>query len=265
MSAIVSELGTFGIVAAGLFGATVGSFLNVLIHRLPRGESIVRPASHCPSCGATIRALENVPLVSWLALRGRCRTCRVRIPLRYPGVELITGVLWALLAWRAPTLPAFFAGAFLISACLALLAIDAEFQILPDAITLSGTAVGLALSFAPGAPTPAASLAGAALGGGTLFLLGWLWEKLRGVEAMGFGDVKMLAMIGAFLGPWGVLLTVLFASATGAAIGILLIAARRGSLRMALPFGVFLALGAIAVVFFGTPVLERYRALFLAA
>lgn len=261
MSAIVSELGTFGVVAAGLFGATVGSFLNVLIHRLPRGQSIVRPASHCPFCGATIRPLENVPLVSWLALRGKCRTCSARIPFRYPAVELITGLLWALLAWRAPTLSAFFSGAFLVSACLALLAIDAEFQILPDAITLSGIAVGLALSLAPGPPSPAAALAGAALGGGALFLLGWVWEKLRGVEAMGFGDVKMLGMIGAFLGPWGVLLTVLFASVTGAAIGVLLIALRRGSLRMALPFGVFLALGAIAVVFLGAPLLERYRAL----
>lgn len=261
MSAIVSELGAFGVVAAALFGATVGSFLNVLIHRLPRGESIVHPASHCPFCGATIRPLENVPVVSWLALRGRCRTCGARIPLRYPAIELVNAALWALLAWRAPTLAAFFSGAFLVSACLALMAIDAEFQILPDAITLTGIAVGLALSLAPGPPSPAASLLGVALGGGVLFLLGWVWEKLRGVEAMGLGDVKMLGMIGAFLGPWGVLLAVLFASVAGALVGLALIGLRRGSLRMALPFGVFLALGAISVVFFGAALLESYRAL----
>lgn len=263
MSPIVSELGLFGVVAAGLFGATVGSFLNVLIHRLPRGESVVRPPSHCPFCGVTIRPLENVPLISWLALRGKCRTCGARIPLRYPAVELITGLLWALLAWRAPSLPAFISGALLISACLALLAIDAEFQILPDAITLTGILVGLGLSFLPGPPSPASSLLGAALGGGALYLLGWIWEKVRGVEAMGFGDVKMLGMIGAFLGPWGVLLTVLFASVTGAALGIILIALRRGSLRMPLPFGVFLALGAISVVLFGTGLIDRYRALWI--
>ena len=263
MSPIVSELGLFGVVAAGLFGATVGSFLNVLIHRLPRGESVVRPPSHCPFCGERIRAFENVPLISWLALRGKCRTCGAKIPLRYPAVELITGLLWALLAWRAPSLPAFFSGAFLVSACLALLAIDAEFQILPDAITLTGILVGLALSFVPGPPSPVSSLIGAALGGGALYLLGWIWEKVRGVEAMGFGDVKMLAMIGAFLGPWGVLLTVLFASVTGAALGILLIVLRRGSLRMPLPFGVFLALGAISVVLFGTGLIDRYRALWI--
>ncbi|MFN2386626.1 MAG: A24 family peptidase [Thermoanaerobaculia bacterium] len=265
MSPIVSELGAFGVFAAGAFGATVGSFLNVLIHRLPRGESVVRPPSHCPFCGVTIRPLENVPLLSWLALRGRCRTCGARIPLRYPAVELITGLLWALLAWRAPTFPAFFSGVFLVSACLALLAIDAEFQILPDAITITGIFVGLALSFLSGPPSPLASLVGAALGAGSLYLLGWVWEKLRGIEAMGLGDVKMLGMIGAFLGPWGVLLTVLFASVSGAALGLLLIALRRGSLRMPLPFGVFLALGAMGVVFWGTEVLEGYRALWAGA
>jgi leader peptidase (prepilin peptidase)/N-methyltransferase len=261
VSAIVSELGAFGVVAAALFGAVVGSFINVLIHRLPRGESIVRPASHCPSCGITIRPLENVPVISYLALRGKCRGCGARIPFRYPAVELVTAALWALLAWRAPTFPAFFSGAFLVSACIALLAIDAEFQILPDVITITGTAVGLAFSFAPGSPSPMASLVGAALGGGVLFVLRFLWEKLRGVEAMGLGDVKMLAMIGAFLGPWGVLLTVLFASVGGAFVGLLLIGLRRGTLRMALPFGVFLAMGAIGVVFFGDAFLERYRAL----
>lgn len=261
MTAPFLDLGLFGVIGAGLFGLVVGSFLNVLIHRLPRGESLVRPASHCPACGAPIHATDNLPVLSWLLLRGRCRVCRVRISPRYPAVELANGALWALLFWRAPTLPEFLSGAFLISACLALLLIDAEFFLLPDAITLTGIAVGIGLSFFPAGRTPLQSLTGVALGAGGLFLLGYIWEKLRGVEGMGLGDVKMLGMIGAFLGPWGVLLTLLLASLAGSLVGLTLILLRRGSLQMRLPFGVFLALGAIAAVFVGAPLLERYRSL----
>jgi len=256
------DLGIFGAVAAGLFGATVGSFVNVLIHRLPRGESLVRPGSHCPSCGAPVRPIDNIPLLSWLALRGRCRVCRAPISLRYPAVELANGLLWALVFWRAPSFPDFLSGAFLASACLALLFIDAEFQILPDAITLTGIAGGIALSFFSATRTPLASLAGALLGAGVLFLLGYAWEKLRGMEGMGLGDVKMLGMIGAFLGPWGTLVAVLLASVAGSVIGLAWIALRGGTLKMRLPFGVFLALGAIAAFFFASPLLERYRSLF---
>lgn len=256
------DLGWFGTVAAGLFGAIVGSFLNVLIHRLPRSESLVRPGSHCPSCGAPVAAADNIPIFSWLFLRGRCRTCRVSIPLRYPAVELANGLLWALVFWRAPVWGDFFAGAFLASACLALLFIDAEFQILPDAITLTGIAAGLGLSFLSRRTAPLESLAGAALGAGSLFLLAFLWEKLRGVEGMGLGDVKMLGMIGAFLGPGGVLVTVLLASLAGSLVGLVLILLRRGSLQMRLPFGVFLALGAIATLFFGEALIARYRLFF---
>lgn len=261
MSPPFLELGLFGVIAAGLFGAVVGSFLNVLIHRLPRDESLVRPASHCPACGAPIRATDNIPVLSWLLLRGRCRICRAPISPRYPAVELANGVLWALVFWRAPTLPDFFSGAFLVSACLALLFVDAEFFLLPDAITLTGIAAGIGLSFFSAKRTPVQSVAGAALGAGALFLLGYLWEKLRGVEGMGLGDVKMLGMIGAFLGPSGVLVTVLLASLLGSVAGLALIVLRRGNLQMRLPFGVFLALGAIAALFVGSALVERYRSL----
>jgi leader peptidase (prepilin peptidase) / N-methyltransferase len=261
MSPPFLELGLFGVIAAGLFGAVVGSFLNVLIHRLPRGESLVRPGSHCPACGAPVRAKDNVPVLSWLLLRGRCRICRVRISPRYPAVELANAVLWALVFWRAPTLPDFFSGAFLVSACLALLFVDAEFFLLPDVLTLTGVAVGIGLSFFSAKRTPVQSVAGAALGAGALFLLGYLWEKLRGVEGMGLGDVKMLGMIGAFLGPSGVLVTVLLASLLGSVVGLALIVMRRGNLQMRLPFGVFLALGAIAALFVGSALVERYRSL----
>lgn len=261
MNVPYADLGLFGVVAASLFGAVVGSFVNVLVHRLPRRESVVRPPSHCPACGERIRARDNIPLVSYLALSGRCRTCRAPISPRYPALELACALLWGLVFWRAPSLPDFVAGAFFVSACLALLAIDAEFQILPDAITLPGAAVGFGLSFFSVRLDPIQSLAGVALGAGVLYLVSVAWTKLRGVEGMGLGDVKMLGMVGAFLGPAGVLLTVLLGSVAGSLVGLLLIAARRGSLQLRLPFGVFLALGGIAALFFGRDLVESYRRL----
>jgi leader peptidase (prepilin peptidase)/N-methyltransferase len=251
----------FFIVAAFLFGLVVGSFVNVLIHRLPRGESVVFPGSHCPACGAPVRAYDNVPVLSWLVLRGRCRDCRAPIAVRYPAVELANGVLWVAVLLRAPGWADFATGAFLTSACIALLAIDAEFRILPDRITLTGIVVGIALSFFSHMRTPISAIGGAALGAGGLYLLAFLWEKLRGVEAMGMGDVKMLGMAGALLGVPGVVLTVLLASVAGSLVGLILVLAGRGSLQTALPFGVFLALGAVAAFFWGPAIVELYRAM----
>jgi leader peptidase (prepilin peptidase)/N-methyltransferase len=250
----------FLLVAVFLFGLVIGSFLNVLIHRFPRGESVAFPGSHCPACGAPIRPYDNVPVLSWLLLRGRCRACRAPISVRYPVIELANALLWVAAFLRAPGWGDFASGAFLCSACLALLVIDAEFRILPDKITLTGIAVGIALSFFSRVRTPLSSIAGAALGAGGLYLLAWLWEKLRKVEAMGMGDVKMLGMIGALLGPSGVVITVLLASVAGSLVGLVLVLARRGSLQTALPFGVFLSLGAIATLFWGPFLVELYRA-----
>jgi len=257
----LAELGAFGLAAAGVFGLLVGSFVNVLIHRLPRSESVVSPRSHCPACGTPIRAADNVPVLSWLVLRGRCRTCRAPISPRYPLVELANGALWMAAFWRAPTFADFASGALLASACLALLWIDGDFRILPDAITLPAAAAGLALSFFSAERTPAGAFLGAALGASLLFLVGWLWGRLRNIEAMGLGDVKMLGMVGAFVGPWGVLVTVLFASVLGSLAGVALILSRRGGLSSALPFGVFLAVGAVAAYFFGPAFLAGYRSL----
>jgi leader peptidase (prepilin peptidase)/N-methyltransferase len=258
----LSALGVFGGVAAGLFGLLVGSFLNVLIHRLPREESIVHPASHCPACGADVLAMDNVPVLSWIVLGGRCRTCRAPISIRYPSVELGNGLLWAAVFWRAPSWVDFASGAFLCSACLALAWIDADFQLLPDAITLPGIAVGLALSFWSLERTPARAAIGAAVGGGGLYLVGALYRALKKVEGMGLGDVKMLAMVGALLGPAGVVVTVLLASLSGSLVGLALIARTSGGLATRLPFGVFLAAGAVASYFFGGALLQEYRALF---
>ena len=246
-------------VVVGLCGLVAGSFLNVVIHRLPRGESVAFPGSHCPACGAPIRPYDNVPVLSWLFLRGRCRVCRAPISARYPAVELANAVLWVAVFLRAPGWVDFASGAFLCSACLALLAIDAEFRILPDRITLTGTAVGLALSFFSRVRSPASSFAGAAIGAGGLWLVAFLYEKWKKVEGMGLGDVKMLGMIGALLGASGVVIAVLLASVAGSLVGFALMAARRGSLQTALPFGVFLALGAVAAFFWAPVLIELYR------
>ncbi len=261
MIALYPEYGLFGLVAAGLFGLLVGSFLSVLVHRLPRGESIISPASHCPACGAPVKNYDNIPVVSWILLKGRCRTCRAPIAVRYPALELSNAILWMLVFSRAREWPDFASGAFLASACLVLLAIDLEFQILPDRITLTGLFAGIALSLLSRARSPLCSLAGAAVGGGGLFLIGFLYQKVARQEGMGLGDVKMLGMIGAFLGPAGVLVTVLLASLAGSLVGLTLIALRSGDRKTRLPFGVFLAAGAIASFFFRDSLLERYRAL----
>lgn len=256
-----ADLGPYLLVAAAAGGLLVGSFLNVLVHRLPRGESIVFPGSHCPACGAPIRAIQNVPVLSWIFLRGRCATCRAPIALRYPAMELANAVLWVLVAMRGRDWGDVGSGAFLASACLALLAIDAEFQILPDKITLTGIAAGIAFAFVSPSRSVLTAAIGAAVGAGGLFLVAFLYEKIAGHEGMGLGDVKMLGMIGAFLGTWGVLVTLLLASLTGSVVGIVLIATGAGDRKLRLPFGVFLAAGAVVAWFFGAPLVARYRAL----
>ncbi len=259
MSLLALEYGAAGGIVVFLVGLVAGSFANVVIHRLPRGESVVFPGSHCPACGARIRPFDNVPVVSWLVLRGHCRDCRAPISVRYPLVELANAVLWVAVYVRAPGWADFATGAFLCSACLALLAIDAEFAILPDRITLTGIAAGLALSFFSRLRTPLESLAAAALGAGGLWLVAFLYEKWKGVQGMGLGDVKMLGMIGALTGIRGVVVAVLLASVAGSVVGLALVAARRGSLKTALPFGVFLALGGVAALFWAPALVELYR------
>jgi leader peptidase (prepilin peptidase)/N-methyltransferase len=261
VTAPFAAFGPAGMILAVVAGLLVGSFLNVVVHRLPRGESIVSPGSHCPSCGAPVAPYDNLPVVSWILLSGKCRTCRAPIAVRYPLLELANGVLWALVFRGAQSWGDFGTGIFLCSACLALLAIDAEFEILPDAITLPGVAIGLALSFFSLRRTPVQALAGAALGAGGLFLVAFLYEKIAGQEGMGLGDVKMLGMIGALLGPSGVLVTILAASVSGSLVGLALILVRRGDGKTRLPFGVFLALGAMTALFFADPLVARYRSL----
>jgi leader peptidase (prepilin peptidase)/N-methyltransferase len=246
-----------GVLLAALFGALIGSFLNVCIHRLPRGTSIVWPASACPACGRQLSWFENVPVVSYAVLRGRCRGCRAPISIRYPVVELTTAALFAAAFWY------FGPGALFVSrvvfgcALIVLFAIDLEHQILPNVITLPGIVAGLMFSLVT-EPGWQASLLGMLLGGGVLLAIAEIYYRVRGEEGLGMGDVKMLAMIGAFLGWKLTLVTLMLASFSGSIIGVGLIAMRRGDMKYALPFGTFLSIGAALAAAIGTPLLDWY-------
>jgi leader peptidase (prepilin peptidase)/N-methyltransferase len=246
-----------------LLWLVVGSFANVCIHRLPRRESIVSPPSRCPACGARIRARDNVPVLGWLLLRGRCRDCRAAISWRYPAVEAANGLLWLALATLLGPAPRTFVLMGLVSALLVLALVDLDHQILPDAITLPGTVLGLAATALPGWPVAPLHAAAAAAGGWLAFAgVAKAYEKLRGVEGLGQGDWKMAALLGAFLGWQKMLLTVLLASVAGTVVGLGAIALRGRDLRHALPLGTFLGLAGIAVVFLGDAILAWYRGLF---
>jgi leader peptidase (prepilin peptidase) / N-methyltransferase len=240
-----------------VIGLAVGSFLNVCIYRLPRGQSLASPPSRCTRCGRRLRWYDNVPIVSWLALRGRCRHCGERISIQYPVVEGITALVFVAVVSLTPYGPLWASRLVLSAALIVLFVIDLELQILPNLITLPGIVVGFLFSLiAP--PWPLASIAGIILGAGVLYGIATGYYLLRREEGMGMGDVKMLAMIGAFLGWRAVLMTLVFASFAGALVGLALMATRRESLRYALPFGTFLALGALVTMLFGDPIIEWY-------
>ena len=226
-----------------LLGLVVGSFLNVLIHRLPAGESVLFPGSRCPACAAPIRVRDNLPVISWLRLGGRCRDCRARIPVRYPLVEVLTGVLFV---W-APEGgdPVLVASRVLFGSLLLTLAVtDWERMVLPDALTLPGAALGLALAGPRSDLDLVTSAAGALLAASLLFGLRALWLRFRGVEAVGLGDVKLLLLIGAFLGPAPALGAVALAAGLGVLLAGPLLLLGRIRRDTPLPFGTLLALGA---------------------
>ena len=242
-------------------GLVVGSYLNVLVHRLPLGVSTVTPRSRCPRCGAPIRARDNLPVLSWLLLRGRCRDCREPIPVRYPLVELAAGALFATATARFGFGLEALAAAVLGALLVALAAIDLGHLLLPDKLTLPGIALGLAAQALLPAGSLARGLAGALVGAGLLLALAGAWELARGVEGMGLGDVKMLAMIGAFLGVGGALVTLVVGTVAGSAAGLVLMARGRGGLGSQLPFGVFLAAGGVVALFAGEPIVAAYLGL----
>ncbi len=240
-----------------VFGLLVGSFLNVCIYRLPRRESLNWPGSHCTSCDRPLSWYENIPLVSWLVLRGRCRTCHTPISPAYPIIEALTGLVF-LAAFDLYALTPLLAVRLLFAcAMIVLFVIDLQHRILPNVITVPGVVVGLAASlWLP--PGWLSSSLGLLLGGGSLFLIGEVYYRTRGVEGMGMGDVKMLAMIGAFLGWPLMVLTLILASFSGAVFGVAMIASGRGGAQAALPFGTFLAVGALVAAVTGQPIVDWY-------
>lgn len=265
-----------------VLGLIVGSFLNVCIVRLPRGRSIVTPPSHCPTCKTGIAFYDNIPVISFLLLRGKCRKCGEPISWRYPLVELMNGLLYVLIArefWF--TGEAFLLMAF-CSSLIVITFIDYDHQIIPDVITLPGMLLGLAIApffmFALSDPLPfhldhvlphagphltafLNSLIGLLLGAGPLLAIGWAWEKLRHVEAMGGGDVKLMGMVGSFLGWKNALLTIMLGALAGSIVGIALIALKRHQMGKVIPFGPFLAAGALASAFYGSDIIAWYLGL----
>ncbi len=255
---------------AGLFGLLIGSFLNVCIYRLPRDLSVVRPRSHCVGCGKTIAWYDNIPLLSFFLLRGRCRACGASIGWRYPVVELLTGVAFfgAFLLFKTP---AAVKTSVFSALLLELIFSDLEERILPDEFTLGGTLMGLILAAAfPGhggfamffpegvrawVPSLAEAAAGAGIASGALWLVGEIYYRLRGREGIGLGDIKMVAMIGAFLGLQGVLMTLIFGSVLGSIVGLgYILFAGQSMATYRLPFGTFLGVAALGVAFCGGPV-----------
>jgi leader peptidase (prepilin peptidase) / N-methyltransferase len=267
-----------------LFGLIIGSFLNVCILRIPTGKSIVMPASACPKCGAAIRPYDNIPVISYLILRGRCRGCRTKISAMYPLVEVLTGLLFFACFYAFGFSVETLKWATFSAIMIVLVSTDLRERILPDVVNFTGFGLGLAFSlflkptdgsalwvanhifqFPP--PQPVLSLVdallGAALGSGLLWLVSETYFRLRGREGMGLGDVKMMLMAGAFLGAKRTLLTIMAGSILGSVIGIAVILARRKDADYELPFGTFLGAGALLVVFFGTPVVNWYQSLLM--
>lgn len=249
------------LIYAGVLGLVVGSFLNVLIYRIPRQIPFVVERSRCPWCDGKVRALDNIPLLSYLLLRGRCRLCSAPISIRYPAVEAFTAILFIGCVLRFGVTPAAGVGAVLCALIIALALIDAEHFLLPDKLTLPGIFLGLLLQ--PLFPTVdlLEAIVGTLLGAGALILLINFWYWLRDEEGMGMGDVNMLAMVGAFLGWQGVAITLVIASVVGALVGSLLMLSKRLGLRSRLPFGVFLALGALVALFWGNGLVAAYLGL----
>lgn len=249
------------LVLAAVLGLAVGSFLNVCIYRIPLEQSLASPPSRCPNCGRSLRWFDNIPVISWLMLGGKCRNCRTKISVQYPVVELTTAVLFLVVVWLTPPGPVLAARLIFVCLLVVLFGIDLEHQLLPNVLTLPGIAIGLLFSLV-GPPGWQSAVIGVLVGGGVLYAIAATYYLVRREEGLGMGDVKMLAMIGAFLGWQAVLVTLVLSSFTGALVGIGLMAFQRGDMKLALPFGTFLALGALAAMLVGEPLVVWYASFY---
>ncbi len=252
----------FGLFAT-VFGLVVGSFLNVCIYRLPHGQSIVVPRSYCPECGHFIHWYDNIPVLSFLFLKGRCRFCSKKISFRYPLVELIAGGLSLLVYYKfGGGLPYLFYFLFLTAPLITITFIDLDHRIIPDLISIPGIPVGfltsVLLSDLPLTKAALASLLGILTGGGSLFLISWFYEKLRQQEGIGGGDVKFAAMLGAFFGWKGVLMILFLSSLLGSVVGVFAMTVSRQGLKTVIPYGPFLAGAALLHLFYGPEIIQWY-------
>ena len=248
----------FILASAFIFGTCIGSFLNVCISRIPASESLVYPKSRCPQCRHSIPFYYNIPILSYLWLRGKCSHCGQPIPFRYLTVEFLTGIIAVLtLVYFGLTTNALIYYIFLC-ALIIIIYIDIDHQIIPDSISLPGILIGFLASFFLDDLSYTDSLIGIALGGGILFAIAWGYYLIARKEGMGGGDIKLLAMIGAFIGWPGVCFTIFIASVTGTFVGIILMIFAQKNLKFALPFGPFLAIGAITYLFLGPQLIAWY-------
>ena len=249
-------------IAAFVFGACIGSFLNVCIYRIPAALSIVHPGSSCPHCGYAIPFYDNIPILSYLLLRGKCRRCHAKISPRYAMVETLGGLFaLACLLRFGPTLPAGIYFIF-IAVLLVVTFIDIDHRIIPNRISLPGIPIFFVLSLLLPDVTPLESALGILAGGGILWVVAKTYFWLKKIDGMGLGDVKLLAMIGPVVGWRGVLFTIFIASAVGTLVGVIhMVRSRQLSLKLAIPFGPFLSIGAILYLFFGTELIYWYFSL----
>ena len=243
---------------AFIFGAVIGSFLNVCICRLPKNESVVFPPSRCPQCAFKIPFYDNIPIVSWLLLRGKCRSCKAPISPQYPLVELSNALLTLFLFMKFGPSLAFLVLFLFCSAMVVITFIDLEHQIVPDVITLPGIVAGFLISFVIPQLGWKNSLLGIVVGGGSLLVVAYGYELLTKKEGMGGGDIKLLAMMGAFFGWKAVFFIIFVSSLIGSVIGITAMVIQKKDSKLAIPFGPFLALGAILYIFFGRQVIHWY-------
>jgi len=241
-----------------LMGLCIGSFLNVCIYRLPAAKSIVHPRSMCPHCSTLIPFYDNIPVFSYLWLRGQCRRCKTKISMRYPAVELLGG-LFALGTYLkfGPSAETVIYYLF-VAALLTVTFIDIDHRIIPDVITLPGIPICFAASFALPAVSYKDALLGVLVGGGSLFMVAWIYSLLTKKDGMGGGDIKLLAMMGAIVGWKGVFFTIFVASLVGTLVGLTVMLHSRKGMKLAVPFGPFLSLGAVTYIFFGTQLIHWY-------
>lgn len=244
-----------------LFGAVIGSFLNVCIYRLPREESVAWPASHCPACRQPIAVYDNIPIVSYLILQGRCRACRVPISIQYPLVEAANAIGYVLVFWMFGFTGEAVVYAALLSALIVITGTDLSHTMIPDAVTLPGIAAGLVCAAVVLPIGLLDSILGVVLGGGTLWFLAWVSPYVFGKEGMGGGDIKLMAMVGAFIGWQPVLLAIMIGSFLGSLVGVGLIAVGIMRREQYIPFGPFLAVGSILALLFHQPLLDWYWSL----